>query len=71
MIRSDLVLLASSAPDGTAFLETMNLDGETNLKLREALEATHEDLTKKGVGSDGNAGMPSPLLLPTRSLLPE
>ena len=54
MIPSDLVLLASSAPDGTAFLETMNLDGETNLKLRESLEVTHTDLTKKGTGSDGN-----------------
>jgi len=46
MIPADLSLLATSAEDGTAFLETANLDGETNLKLREAPEGLHKHLTK-------------------------
>jgi phospholipid-transporting ATPase len=45
MIPSDLALIASSAEDGTAFVETANLDGETNLKLREAPSETQKLLT--------------------------
>ncbi|XP_059670154.1 probable phospholipid-transporting ATPase 8 [Cornus florida] len=37
---ADLVLLSSSYDDGICYVETMNLDGETNLKLKHALEAT-------------------------------
>ncbi|CAL5186218.1 unnamed protein product [Lathyrus oleraceus] len=37
---SDLLLLSSSYGDGVCYVETMNLDGETNLKLKHALEAT-------------------------------
>ncbi len=33
LIPCDLAMLASSNLDGTAFLETANLDGETNLKV--------------------------------------
>jgi phospholipid-translocating ATPase len=29
-----LVLLASSEPKGTLFIETKNLDGETNLEIK-------------------------------------
>ncbi|KAK4603667.1 hypothetical protein RGQ29_012256 [Quercus rubra] len=37
---ADLVLLSSSHEDGVCYVETMNLDGETNLKLKHALEVT-------------------------------
>ncbi|KAG0584404.1 hypothetical protein KC19_3G207800 [Ceratodon purpureus] len=37
---SDLLLVSSTGPDGICYVETMNLDGETNLKARQALEVT-------------------------------
>ncbi|RZC10336.1 probable phospholipid-transporting ATPase 8 [Glycine soja] len=37
---ADLLLLSSSYDDGICYVETMNLDGETNLKLKHALEVT-------------------------------
>ena len=37
---ADLLLLSSSYDDGVCYVETMNLDGETNLKLKHALEVT-------------------------------
>ncbi|KAG5028455.1 hypothetical protein JHK87_011969 [Glycine soja] len=37
---ADLLLLSSSYGDGICYVETMNLDGETNLKLKHALEVT-------------------------------
>ncbi|KAI4344030.1 hypothetical protein L6164_011307 [Bauhinia variegata] len=37
---ADLILLASSYDDAICYVETMNLDGETNLKLKQALEET-------------------------------
>ncbi|KAD6118633.1 hypothetical protein E3N88_09904 [Mikania micrantha] len=37
---ADLLLLSSSYEDGICYVETMNLDGETNLKLKRSLETT-------------------------------
>lgn len=37
---ADLLLLSSSYEDGICYVETMNLDGETNLKLKHSLELT-------------------------------
>ncbi|GMJ08440.1 Aminophospholipid ATPase 4 [Hibiscus trionum] len=37
---ADLLLLSSSYEDGICYVETMNLDGETNLKVKRAMEVT-------------------------------
>ncbi|KAL1408534.1 phospholipid transporting ATPase [Vanrija albida] len=39
-IPADCIVLASSDADGLAFVETKNLDGETNLKVRKSIKAT-------------------------------
>ncbi|XP_042502639.1 putative phospholipid-transporting ATPase 9 [Macadamia integrifolia] len=44
---ADLLLLSSNYEDAICYVETMNLDGETNLKLKQALEVTsglHEEV---------------------------
>ncbi|KAG7095035.1 hypothetical protein E1B28_005826 [Marasmius oreades] len=39
-VPADIVVLATSDPDGMCYLETKNLDGETNLKPRKAIKST-------------------------------
>lgn len=39
-IPADIVVLSTSDQDGACFVETKNLDGETNLKARHSLKAT-------------------------------
>lgn len=39
-VPADIVVLSTSDPDGMCYLETKNLDGETNLKARKALPGT-------------------------------
>ncbi|KAJ3201603.1 hypothetical protein HDU67_001199, partial [Dinochytrium kinnereticum] len=44
-IPADLIVLATTNDNGTCFIETSNLDGETNLKQRQALKYTNEAIT--------------------------
>lgn len=41
-IPADVVILSTSDPDGACYVETKNLDGETNLKVRQALHSGSE-----------------------------
>ncbi|TVY93003.1 Phospholipid-transporting ATPase [Lachnellula willkommii] len=38
-LPADVVILSTSDPDGACYVETKNLDGETNLKVRHALRS--------------------------------
>ena len=73
-IPSDLVLIASSESGGVSFVETSNLDGETNLKLKtvpkEFLQTAHPELSHP-VASTLSSVSPSVFVhcqLPNKSL---
>ncbi|KFY27602.1 hypothetical protein V493_03403 [Pseudogymnoascus sp. VKM F-4281 (FW-2241)] len=38
-LPADVIILSTSDPDGACYVETKNLDGETNLKVRHALQS--------------------------------
>ena len=48
-VPADVVVLATSDPDGMCYLETKNLDGETNLKPRKAIKATMSITTEEDI----------------------
>eukprot|EP00249_Psilotum_nudum_P024537 c29212_g1_i2 orf=822-4364(+) len=48
---ADLLMLSSNYEDGICYVETMNLDGETNLKLKKPLECTTKLETDSDFGS--------------------
>eukprot|EP01125_Pyxidicula_operculata_P011070 TRINITY_DN3616_c0_g1_i1.p1 TRINITY_DN3616_c0_g1~~TRINITY_DN3616_c0_g1_i1.p1 ORF type:complete len:1085 (-),score=233.00 TRINITY_DN3616_c0_g1_i1:119-3373(-) len=53
-IPVDLILLKSSRDDGTAYIETAQLDGETNLKLRRvACEQLNKQTVKEVASASG------------------
>ena len=43
---ADLVSIWSSEPDGNTYIETANLDGETNLKLRKSVQSAYTALDR-------------------------
>lgn len=45
-IPADILLLQSSDPGGVCYIETATLDGETNLKQRQAVLQTHQSTTE-------------------------
>jgi phospholipid-translocating ATPase len=56
-VPADIVVLSTSDPDGLCYLETKNLDGETNLKVRKAVQATssissEEDIERSSFALD-------------------
>ncbi|KAK3823106.1 MAG: hypothetical protein J3Q66DRAFT_330871 [Benniella sp.] len=50
---ADLVLLSSSEPEGMCYIETSNLDGETNLKIKQGLPETVHLITPLEVSQIG------------------
>ncbi|KAG2453313.1 hypothetical protein HYH02_001537 [Chlamydomonas schloesseri] len=51
---ADLLFLTSETEEGTCYIETMNLDGETNLKIKKAPDET-KDLNQPDFGTFKNA----------------
>lgn len=47
---ADIVLMASSEPEGLCYIETANLDGETNLKIKQAIPETSYLLNPNDLG---------------------
>jgi phospholipid-translocating ATPase len=48
-VPADIVVLSTSDADGMCYLETKNLDGETNLKPRKAVKATSTIISEEDI----------------------
>jgi len=45
LFPADLLLLSSSEPNSICYIQTSNLDGETNLKIRQVTLTSHQILS--------------------------
>ena len=48
-LPADIIVLSTSDPDGACYVETKNLDGETNLKPRKAVRATSSIMSEEDI----------------------